>query len=124
MLGFDGAIPTVADICTEVTEINYSATGGQNTFSDTITYAETESPQKVSVTLQYNDINNAIGSSYRFEDSSGAQLDPLESYVYAEGNDPYLFTIEIPQGSTGLNIYMNDQGSSGTSTWDINLTAQ
>ena len=124
VLGFEGVVPTVAALCSEVSEINYSATGGKNTFSDTISYAETQSPTKVSVSLQYNDINNVTGSSYRFVDSSGAQLDPLESYVYAEGNDPLLFTLEIPQGSTGLDVYMNDQGSAGSSAWDINLTAQ
>jgi hypothetical protein len=124
VLGFDGVVPNDADICTEASEINYTATGNQDILEDTISYAETQSPTKVSVSLQYNDINNATGSSYRFEDSSGVQLDPLESYVYAEGDDPLLFTLEIPQGSTGLNIYMNDQGSAGTSTWDLELTAQ
>ena len=76
------------------------------------------------MSLQFHDVHNATGSSYRFFDSSGARLTPLESYVYAEGNEPLLFTIEIPQGSTGLDIRINDPGPTGTSTWNLQLTSQ
>lgn len=100
--------------CSTAAQIDYQANGDSPFFEDTILYPKTQSPTKVDVLL--------TGSSYRFVDSSGAQLHPLESYVYAEGNDPFLFTIEIPQGSTGLDIYMNYQGSAGS--WTLQLTSQ
>ena len=110
--------------CSTAAQIDYQANGNSNPFEDTINYPKTQSPTKVDVSLQFHDVHNATGSSYRFFDSSGARLTPLESYVYAEGNEPLLFTIEIPQGSTGLDIRINDPGPTGTSTWNLQLTSQ
>jgi sporulation protein YlmC with PRC-barrel domain len=109
--------------CSLTAQIDYQANGDSTPFADTINYAKTQSTTLVNVYFLKHDLNNGHGD-FAFIDSSGDILYGLEPAVFAGEGEPFLFTLEIPQGSTGLTVHINQKYDPGTSTWELRLTSQ